>query len=193
MDRNISSLIEKIRSLEEELEAELSKKGEALRFSIENRKIRFEREIIEEHRKLRIALLPYLLQTPIRHILVAPVVYSLSVPLILLDVFVSFYQLICFPVYGIPKVKRSEYLVFDRHHLAYLNLIEKVNCAYCSYANGLIAYVREIAGRTEQYWCPVKHARRMHGAHPRYGRFVDFGDASGYHDKLEQLRKDFGE
>jgi hypothetical protein len=55
--------------------------------------------------------------------------------------------------------------VFDRYHLAYLNVLEKLNCAY---ANGLIAYVREIAGRTEQYWCPIKHARRVIGAHSHY-------------------------
>jgi hypothetical protein len=36
--------------------------------------------------------------------------------------------------------------------------IEKINCAYCSYANGAIASVREMASRTEIYWCPIKHA-----------------------------------
>ena len=55
------------------------------------------------------------------------------------------YQAICFPVYKIPKVRRRDYLVFDRHHLAYLNIIEKINCAYCSYANGAIAFMREVA------------------------------------------------
>jgi hypothetical protein len=43
-------------------------------------------------------------------------------------------------------------MIFDRTHLAYLNLVEKINCAYCSYGNGLAAYLREIAARTEQYW-----------------------------------------
>ena len=65
-------------------------------------------------------------------------------------------------------MRRRDYFVFDRHHLAYLNAIEKLNCAYCSYANGLVAYVREIAGRTEQFWCPIKHARRAIGAHAHY-------------------------
>jgi hypothetical protein len=113
-------------------------------------------------------------------VLTAPVIYALIVPLLLLDLFVTAYQAACFPAYGIPKVRRSDYLVFDRHHLRYLNAIEKLNCAYCSYANGLIAYVREIAGRTEQYWCPIKHARRVIGAHPRYAMFEDYGDADGY-------------
>jgi hypothetical protein len=85
-------------------------------------------------------------------------------------------------------VRREEYLVFDRHYLAYLNAIEKLNCAYCSYANGLIAYVREIAARTEQYWCPIKHARRVIDVHARYAMFDDYGDAEGYQQRLEGLR-----
>ena len=72
---------------------------------------------------------------------------------------------------------------------AYLNALEKLNCAYCSYANGLIAYVREIAARTEQYWCPIKHARRVVGAHPRYVLFDDYGDAENYQQRAAELRE----
>ena len=74
-------------------------------------------------------------------------------------------------------VHGRDYLVFDRHHLAYLNAIEKVGCAYCSYANGLAAFFREVAARTEVCWCPIKHARRVLGPHPHYQGFADFGDA----------------
>jgi hypothetical protein len=109
----------------------------------------------------------------------------LIVPLVLLDLFVTAYQAACFPVYGIAKVRRADYLVFDRHHLGYLNALEKLNCAYCSYANGLIAYVREIAGRTEKYWCPIKHARRVIGAHPHYAEFRDYGDAAAFRTPLK--------
>jgi hypothetical protein len=101
---------------------------------------------------------------------------------------VALYQAVCFPVYGIPQVRRRDYLVFDRGQLAYLNAIEKLNCAYCSYANGLLALVREVAARTEEYWCPIKHARRVLGVHARYGSFVDFGDAEAYRHELERLR-----
>jgi hypothetical protein len=48
--------------------------------------------------------------------------------------------------------------------------------------------VREVAGRTEQYWCPIRHARRIRGAHPRYSEFVEYGDAEGYKRKLIPLR-----
>lgn len=33
------------------------------------------------------------------------------------DLLVTFYQWTCFPVYGIAKVMRGDYIVFDRHHL----------------------------------------------------------------------------
>ena len=59
-------------------------------------------------------------------------------------------------------------------------MIEKINCAFCSYANGLIAYTREIASLTEAYWCPIKHAKRLNGSHPRYKDFLDYGDAEAY-------------
>jgi hypothetical protein len=75
-----------------------------------------------------------------------------------------------------------------RHKLAYLNGIEKVNCTFCSYANGLIAYVREVAGRTEQYWCPITHARAIPAPHQRYHEFLDYGDAQGYRNELRVLR-----
>lgn len=108
----------------------------------------------------------------------------------MLDLFVSTYQFICFPVYGIPKVRRSNYMVFDRYHLAYLNMLEKLNCSYCSYGNGVIAYAREIASRTEQYWCPIKHARRLIGAHPRYALFADYGSAEGFRNATQSFHVD---
>jgi hypothetical protein len=108
-------------------------------------------------------------------------------PIVFLDLSVLLYQAICFPVYGIPKVRRRDYLVFDRHHLAYLNALEKLNCAYCSYANNAIAFVREVAARTEVYWCPIKHARRVLGPHPHYQGFADFGDAEAFRAKLTAM------
>jgi len=85
-------------------------------------------------------------------------------------------------------VRRSAYIVIDRKHLAYLNSIEKLNCMYCGYANGVFSYVREIAGRTEQYWCPIRHARRVHAPHTHYRHFIDYGDALGYSRRLIPLR-----
>ena len=192
MTPQISELIERIRGLEEELELELAKKRDELRFSLENRKAHFENEVLLQHRKLKTGLLRYVLHAKPRHILTAPIIYPMIFPLLLLDAFVFLYQLICFPVYGIPKVRRSDYLIFDHQDLAYLNLLEKINCAYCSYANGLMSYIKEIVARTEQYWCPIKHARRILQAHSRYSRFTDYGDGDAYHNELKNIRCDFG-
>jgi hypothetical protein len=188
MNPHIAVLIEKIQALEFELEAELAQRRAELRVGMEKGRVLFEKEILRRHRELRTRLWRYVVNAHPLVVLTAPVIYSLIVPLVLLDLFVTIYQAICFPVYGIPKARRRDYLVFDRSHLAYLNMLEKLNCAYCSYANGLIAYVREIAGRTEQYWCPIKHARRVIGAHPRYALFEDYGDAEGYRKWLEQFQ-----
>jgi hypothetical protein len=174
--------------LEAELEAELALRRAELRVGMERGRAFFEEEILRRHRELRTRLSTYILNARPMVVISAPVIYAMIVPFVLLDLFVTVYQAICFPVYGIPKVRRGDYLVFDRHHLAYLNALEKLNCAYCSYANGLIAYVREIAGRTEQYWCPIKHARRVIGAHPRYATFEDYGDADAYRKWLAQFQ-----
>jgi hypothetical protein len=139
--------------------------------------------------ELRTSIRRYLRESYLPTLLTAPIIYSLAVPFLVLDLWVSLYQLICFPIYGIERVRRSDYIAMDRRKLAYLNAIEKANCDYCSYANGVLAYVREIAGRTEQYWCPIKHARKIRGPHQHYRVFVDYGDALGYKRELPELRE----
>ena len=185
MSPTIASLTDRIQALETELEAELAKRRAELHVGLEKGRAHFEAELLRRHREMRTRLSTYIAHARPMVVLTAPVIYALIVPLVLLDLFVSLYQAICFPAYGIEKVRRGDYMVFDRHHLGYLNVLEKFNCAYCSYANGLIAYVREIAGRTEKHWCPIKHARRVVGAHSAYARFEDYGDAEGYR-KLEE-------
>jgi hypothetical protein len=152
--------------------------------------VRFEREVIEQQRRFKTGVISYLLTANLLSVLTAPVIYALLLPILLLDLSVTIYQHICFRAYGIPRVKRSDYFVYDRTHLAYLNLIEKINCAYCSYGNGVMAYSREVVARTEQYWCPIKHARKIMAAHPYYTGFVDFGNAQSYKDELENLRSE---
>jgi hypothetical protein len=188
MATQLDTLMEKLREIQADIEVELTKRREELRFRLENRRIVFEQEVLRIHRAIRTRASRYLIDANPLMILTAPVIYSLIVPIALLDLFVMVYQAICFPVYKIPKVRRRDYLVFDRHHLAYLNIIEKINCAYCSYANGAIAFAREVASRTEVYWCPIKHARRILGPHPHYQGFADFGDADGFRDRLAAMR-----
>lgn len=180
MSIEITALLERIRALEIELEAEMAKRRAELRVGLERGRVVFEQEVRRRHRELKTRLSSYLLGARPIVVLTAPVIYAGIVPFALLDLFVTVYQLICFPAYGIERVRRADYMIFDRHHLGYLNAVEKLNCAYCSYANGVVAYAREIAGRTEKRWCPIKHARRAIGTHELYARFSDFGDAEAY-------------
>lgn len=159
-------------------------------FVIEKKRIRFAEEVARQQRRLKTGLFRYLIEARPLNILTAPIIYAGFIPFMALDLFLFIYQAICFPVYGIPKVKRADYLIFDREDLPYLNIIEKFNCFYCSYGNGLAAYAREISARTEQYWCPIKHARRIKAAHDRYPRFFEFGDAESFSKGLERLRQE---
>ena len=180
MNDPIAELTRKISELQAEVDARIARRRAELRVGLEHGRVVFEAELLRRHRELKTALSTYLWNARPLVIIPAPVIYAMIVPFMLLDLFVSVYQAICFPVYGIPKVKRADYFAFDRGHLAYLNALEKLNCAYCSYANGLIAFVREVAGRTEQYWCPIKHARRAISAHVHYAEFDDYGDADAF-------------
>jgi hypothetical protein len=180
----IVQLAGSIRTLERQLEVALAKRRIELNYEVHDGVVHFEQVVIARHRLLKARLLRYILGARPAMILSAPAIYALFLPLVLLDLFVALYQAACFPVYGIPRVRRGDYLAFDRGQLAYLNAVEKLNCAYCSYANGVLAYVREVAARTEEFWCPIKHARRVLGVHPRYGGFVDYGDGDAYRHDL---------
>ena len=190
----IEDILERLKSLENELSSSwdqiLKEKRELFHYTIEKGKVQFEKNIKALQKREKTTLLNYLFAARLGHILTAPIVYSLFIPFILLDLMVSFYQHSCFRVYRIPLVDRKKYIVIDRQYLAYLNIIEKINCVYCGYGTGVIEFVREVSSRTEQYWCPIKHAQRTPDPHYRVHQFIDYGDAEDYHKKLKQLRED---
>jgi hypothetical protein len=184
-------LSQRIKTLENELHVALEEKERAFRYRWVHGKAKFDEEVLSQQRKLKVWLPSYVLHSRVLALVTAPVIYLGFIPFALLDLFLAIYQAACFPVYGIPKVKRADYLILDRGHLKYLNLLERFNCFYCSYANGLCAYVTEVAARTEQHWCPIKHARRLRAPHSRYPHFFDYGNADQFHRQLETVRNDF--
>jgi hypothetical protein len=195
MDTHAADLAQRIRALEREFELELAKRRAGLRFGLERGKAVFDEEVRQLHAQAQTSLRRYVLNARPLVILSAPFIYSLIIPLLVLHACVALYQVVCFPTYRMEKVRRSDYMVFDRQHLAYLNVLEKLNCVYCSYANGLIAYVGEIAARTEAYWCPIKHARRLAYTHQYYAEFSDYGDPEAYRkvlDVFEQRATEIG-
>lgn len=180
MSTPIDEILGKIQALEKDLESAFEAQREQFHYRLERRAVRFEQEALVKQRALKQSLLRFWRRSGGLNFITAPIIYALVAPLVLLDLSLSLYQFVCFPIYGIRKVPRGDFIVFDRHHLAYLNAVEKLNCAFCSYANGVIAFGREIASRTEERWCPIKHARRVRGVHPRYYQFDDYGDAKSF-------------
>lgn len=189
MREHIDELLERIRTLQDELEEEYRK----ARDDWYQQKTRLADEFLRQQRRYKVGLFRFLRRTRLLVALTSPVIYIGWIPFLLMDLFVTVYQAICFPVYRIPKVRRGDYMIFDREDLPYLNIIEKFNCFYCSYGNGVAAYTREVAARTEQYWCPIKHARRVRDAHDRYPRFFDYGDGEAFRQGLNRLRRQYDE
>jgi len=190
MPSRIDDLLADIAARERELEAELNRASERWHYRIRAGRVRFDRDVQIVHQRLKQSIPRFLLESSPLNVLVAPVIYSLIVPVAILDLWVSLYQWICFPAYKMAYVRRSTFIVIDRQHLAYLNAVEKVNCMFCGYANGVFAYAREVGARTEQYWCPIRHAKRLHAPHTHYRQFIDYGDAEGYRRRLIPLRNE---
>ncbi len=190
MNNRLNEILEEIRELEMKVQSEMKRREEELKYKVRKHKAIFEEEILELHRKLASSLFFYIIKASPLTILSAPIIYAMIIPALLLDFSLWVYQAVCFPIYRIPKVRRSDHIVLDRHYLKYLNLIERLNCDYCSYFNGLSSYAMEIAARTEQYWCPIKHASGKAQRHSRAHMFVDYGDAESYRTKLMEIRSE---
>lgn len=185
----LQDLIDQFNQIKQKLETDVELKREKFSYEMSKNKVIFEKTLHNAHKKLKTGSLSYLFNANPVFVITAPIIYSMIVPLVVLDFFAYLYQTICFPIYKIKKIKRSDYVVVDRHKLGYLNFFEKINCMYCGYANGLLSYVGEIASLTEQYWCPIKHASKVKNPHDKYWHFGDYGDADAYLEGLNKHRE----
>lgn len=190
VNEQIKKIVDKIYELEEELRTLLYEQQTQFSYKVAGKRVEFEKSIREAHKKLKTSWFYWLITLRPKHLLSAPFIYGLIIPLLIFDIGVSVYQSVCFRLYGISRVKRSDHIIFDHQHLAYLNIFEKINCLYCSYASGIISYAREIASRTEQYWCPIKHAHKLLDVHHRYTNFLDYGNAENYQENMVKVRKE---
>lgn len=189
MNQRIQQILAEINALEDDLRIALNEQQQTMFFQIKGKRIEFEQSIKEAHLKLKTNFFRWLVTNRPQNLITGPIIYAMIIPLLITDLFITFYQLSCFPIYSIKKVRRGDYIIFDRQQLSYLNFIEKFHCTYCAYGSGMIAYISEIVARTEQYFCPIKHARKILGTHTRYDRFLDYGDAKDYEQRLEQYRQ----
>ncbi len=142
-----------------------------------------------KHKKFRVGVFQMLMTSRLKLLIAAPFIYMMLPVVFFFHICLEIYQQTAFRLCEIPLVKHRDHFIFDRHHLAYLNILEKINCLYCGYFNGLIEYAREIGGKTERFWCPIKHAKRTWDPHQEYGNFFEYLDAEGYRKKRLSLRK----
>jgi uncharacterized Fe-S cluster-containing radical SAM superfamily enzyme len=84
-------------------------------------------------------------------------IYSIAVPIALLDLWLLCYTTVYFTIEHIPSVPRKKYVMIDRGRLVKLSIAQRVNCLYCDYANGVFAWARAVAHQTEVYSCAIKH------------------------------------
>ena len=147
MSPYVARIVARVREAEDDLAHEVEEQQQRWHYRVRRGRVWFDKEVQRAHRRLRQSIPAYIRQGSVLSLVTAPAIYSLLLPLLLLDLWVWTYQWICFPIYGIARVPRGAYFVIDRRRLAYLNGIEKVNCTVCSYANGLLACRRTRAPR----------------------------------------------
>lgn len=193
MKSTINKILEEIENKKNDLKKEYQKLRKKYNFEFIKWKITFTKEQKEKNKKKKKSLWQTIFRTEVREVLSAPFIYIMVVPALILDLFIFMYQNTAIRLYWIPLAKRSDYIKFDRRHLDYLNILEKINCIYCSYFNWLLSYAVEVAGRTEKYWCPIKYANKKKWWHDWEKYFADYGDADGFREvywKIEEFDKE---
>ena len=180
MKSTISRILQEIENKRKELAEEYERIKKKYNFEYIKWKITFSKEQKLENKKKKRSFWQTTKSTTFREYLSIPFIYSMMIPAVILDLFLFIYQQTAMRLYRISLVKRSDYITLERKHLDYLNWVEKLNCIYCSYVNWLFAYAVEIAWRTEKYWCPIKHAKKMTSSHNWEKYFADYGDADWF-------------
>lgn len=186
MKSRIKDLLAKIEALNLALQKEHARLAQKYGFSINERRIVFIQKFKARNKNWRIPAWKYAVPRNFRHFLSIPFIYMMIVPAVILDAFISLYNWTALPLYGIPPVRRDDHFVYDRRFLDYLNVIQKANCLYCSYVNGLFAFAGEIGARTERYWCPIKAANKPKASHGWYKDFADYGSPEEWQEKFNQ-------
>src|SRR5687767_13158822 len=106
-----------------EIGGRMALQAERLLDKFEDMERAVERDLRRAQRRLKQSIPSYLRESRPLNLLAAPIVYSMILPIALLDGWITAYQWICFPLFGIATVKRRSYVVIDRHKLSYLNAI----------------------------------------------------------------------
>jgi hypothetical protein len=188
MNDKIREIVEEIEDMKLKLAEEIAEQEDHIKYEIHTGYVKFENEVLSRQKKNMKNLLLWFREVPFLHIIAAPIIYIMIIPSVIIDITLFIYQQIIFRVFKFKFIKRSDYIIFDHQYLGYLNPVEKINCLYCSYVNGLMQYASAIAGRTELYFCPIKHAKKVIHKHDYYDRFLSYGEGEDYQERLKELR-----
>jgi len=192
MNHTIHDMVTEIEAMKAKLKQEIAKEEKrAASYRVEGDFIIFDRENLQKQRAHMKHLWVWLREVPLIQLMTAPVIYGMVIPAVILDVFLFVYVRVVAPVFKLKFAKRRDFIVFDRHYLGYLNFFEKLNCVYCSYFNGLMFYAGSVAQTTELYFCPIKHAKRVAYGEEHFSKYLGYGDAENYHEKLNALREKY--
>lgn len=71
-------------------------------------------------------------------------IYGMIFPFVFADIVTIIFQEIICNIYGTPKVRRRDYLNFSRAKLPKINILQKIGCIYCDYANGVVAWIKAV-------------------------------------------------
>jgi len=188
MNDKIREILEEIEAMKVKLSEEIAEQEKHISYEIHNGYIRFEKDVFEKQKENMKNLLAWFREIPLLHLLSSPIIYAMIIPAVLLDIILFIFQQVIFRIYKFKFIKRSDYIIYDHQYLGYLNPIEKLNCLYCSYFNGLMQYAAAIASRTELFFCPIKHAKKVAYEHDHYLKYFEYGEGDDYQSKLKKLR-----
>lgn len=188
MGTRIDEIVAKIQALNDDLRREQVKLWEKYGFYFRGKKVIFLEKFKDRNKLFRVPAWKYAIPQHIRHLLSLPFIYMMIVPVLLLDGFLTLYNLTAMPLYRIPRVKRKDHIVYDRQFLGYLNIIQKVNCLYCTYVNGVFSYASELGARTERYWCPIKAAHKARKIPDWYNDYADYGNPEEWSKKFNDCK-----
>jgi len=85
MPSHIDDLVRRIAELERELEGEFGRARERWRYRIEKGRVRFEHDARMAHRRLKQSIPKFIRESSPANLLTAPIIYSLVVPIAILD------------------------------------------------------------------------------------------------------------
>lgn len=126
----------------------------------------------------------------IRYLISTPFIYGMLIPMIIFHILIELYHRIVFSLYDIEYVDYKQHFIFKRYKLNKLTLLQKINCIYCEYGNGLASYIKSIIGKTEVYWCPIKNGRNKNFTHEYYNKFIDVDNVENFEFHRENMRNE---